>query len=295
MIEETTKLIQPREHKAKVCIWSDLTVADIDRLEDAETPEQIKRLLCELQHLDEPSLNPKHAVLLDLYYYTLQFARQQVFNKEQTSAFFSIVKNTHTVCTETPFGNVQQCFNYFREMVLCHAVKRPPFSVDLFKPAQVRSITEYVINTYFRHYKLYKYVFTPLVRLDLSMKYEGMPATPEPSEEELAAGALSGDEDEGAEKQDEPEKSGEEGAEGTQDAAQALSQEAAQDDLESPAASELRHLIRHHLSEELKNLKLSVEDQLKLSENSMNKLLESAEGSGGGKPGGRGSAKAKKK
>jgi len=225
-------------------------------------------------------------VLLDLYFYSLQFARQQAFNKEQTSAFFSIVKNTHTVCTETPFGNVQQCFNYFREMVLCHAVKRPPFSIDLYKPAQVRSITEYVINTYFRHYKLYKYVFTPLVRLDLSMTYEGMPPTPEPSEADLAGASASGDEGDGEEKQDEPEKQGEEGEE------ESTHQMHDDQNTENPAASELRQLIRHHLSEELKNLKLSVEDQLKSSENNMNKMLESAEGTGGGKPR---SAKGRKK
>ena len=57
------------------------------------------RALRDLLHLEDPSMNVKHAILLDLYYYTVQFARQQEFSKEQTSAFFSIIKNTHTVCT----------------------------------------------------------------------------------------------------------------------------------------------------------------------------------------------------
>ena len=35
------------------------------------------------------------AVLLDLYYYTIQFAKDSGFNKEQLSALFSIVKRTH--------------------------------------------------------------------------------------------------------------------------------------------------------------------------------------------------------
>ena len=60
--------------------------------------------------------------------------------------------------------------------------QRPPWSINLFSPNQVRLITDYVLNTYFRHYKLYKYVFTPMVRLDLSLAYVGMPATPVPSE-----------------------------------------------------------------------------------------------------------------
>ena len=41
--------------------------------------------------------------------------------------------------------------------------QRPPFSIDLFGADDVRKIVEYVINTYFRHYKLYKFAFTPRV------------------------------------------------------------------------------------------------------------------------------------
>ena len=43
------------------------------------------------------------------------------------------------------------------------SVQRPPFSIDLFGANEVRKIVEYVINTYFRHFKLYKYAFTPRV------------------------------------------------------------------------------------------------------------------------------------
>jgi len=46
---------------------------------------------------------------------------------------------------------------------------------------QGKQITEYIINTYFRHYKLYKYVFTPNVTLDLAFTYPGIPETPDPS------------------------------------------------------------------------------------------------------------------
>jgi len=42
-------------------------------------------------------------------------------------------------------------------------MQRPPFSIDLFGANDVRKIVEYVINTYFRHFKLYKYAFTPKV------------------------------------------------------------------------------------------------------------------------------------
>ena len=49
--------------------------------------------------LDDFRENLKNGVLVDLYYYTIQFARDHKFKKEQASAFFSLVKRTHEVCT----------------------------------------------------------------------------------------------------------------------------------------------------------------------------------------------------
>jgi len=39
----THPYVQPREHKAKVCIWGDLTVADVDAICDVGTPDERKR------------------------------------------------------------------------------------------------------------------------------------------------------------------------------------------------------------------------------------------------------------
>lgn len=43
-------------------------------------------------------------------------------------------------------------------------------------------MTEYAINTYFRHFKMYKYVFTAQVKLDLSINYDGIPVPTPPPE-----------------------------------------------------------------------------------------------------------------
>lgn len=56
------------------------------------------RLLSDLFDLKDFESNPRSAILLDLYFYTIQFSREQSFNREQTSAFFSIVKDVHEAC-----------------------------------------------------------------------------------------------------------------------------------------------------------------------------------------------------
>ncbi|XP_060569560.1 cilia- and flagella-associated protein 119-like isoform X2 [Ruditapes philippinarum] len=302
--QDVPKIIQPRNHKARVSVWADLTVDDLDRINESLNADHIKMVLADIFHLDDHKTSLKTGIVMDLYYYTLQFARENKFTKEQTSAFFSIVKKTHEICIETPFGNLDETFSFFKEMVLCHAVNRPPHSIELFTADQVRLITEYTVNSYFRHFKMYKYAFTPMVRLDLSINYVGIPPTPVPSEETKESGkhitwnlpsdstlrvgrlpgggGVSADEGEGEPAVEEPQ----------------VEEEPAEPEKtpepESAARKELRGMIQTYLTEEIKKMKLSMDDQLKTTEELLSKKLDVAEG-GGAKKGGRNSAKGGKK
>ncbi|XP_060569561.1 cilia- and flagella-associated protein 119-like isoform X3 [Ruditapes philippinarum] len=271
--QDVPKIIQPRNHKARVSVWADLTVDDLDRINESLNADHIKMVLADIFHLDDHKTSLKTGIVMDLYYYTLQFARENKFTKEQTSAFFSIVKKTHEICIETPFGNLDETFSFFKEMVLCHAVNRPPHSIELFTADQVRLITEYTVNSYFRHFKMYKYAFTPMVRLDLSINYVGIPPTPVPSEADEGEGEPAVEEPQVEEEPAEPEKTPEP---------------------ESAARKELRGMIQTYLTEEIKKMKLSMDDQLKTTEELLSKKLDVAEG-GGAKKGGRNSAKGGKK
>ena len=37
---------------------------------------------------------------------------------------------------------------------------RPPFSLGIFNLEEARQITDWMLNTYFSHFKLYQYAFT---------------------------------------------------------------------------------------------------------------------------------------
>ncbi|KAI0223235.1 hypothetical protein LSAT2_025542 [Lamellibrachia satsuma] len=262
-----TKISQvtlPKEHKAKLLIWSDLTVSDMDLLNEASTADDVKRELARIFELEDYVTNLKAGILMDLYFYVIQFARDNNFSKEKTSTLFSIVKHIHEMCIETPFGNIEYCYRHFRELLLCHAVRRPPFSLDIFSAEDVQTITEFVIDSYFRHFKMYKYVFTPLVRLDLTIEYTGLPPTPPISECDVRSGDGNNTPVDGDVVQDEVSMKSVPSAElGSQE--------------ESPAAKELRELIRKHLGDELAKLKTSMEEQIKTTEESINRKLQSVE------------------
>ncbi|XP_015463884.3 coiled-coil domain-containing protein 189 [Astyanax mexicanus] len=182
--------LEPCIPKARVLLWADLSYSDMEEMDKADSITDTERILCRALKLDLPE--PRLGILLEMFTNLVRFCREQHFNREQTSVLLSIVKNVHQLNTETPLNNMDQCFSYCSELLLCHSVRRPPFSVHLFDAEQLTQILQYLTNTYMRHYKLYKYIFTPQMYLDLSLSYTGMPeeaASEEEASDEYATGA----------------------------------------------------------------------------------------------------------
>eukprot|EP00163_Fabomonas_tropica_P002289 TRINITY_DN1171_c1_g1_i1.p1 TRINITY_DN1171_c1_g1~~TRINITY_DN1171_c1_g1_i1.p1 ORF type:complete len:364 (+),score=116.57 TRINITY_DN1171_c1_g1_i1:240-1331(+) len=98
-------------------------------------------------------------VLTDLAYYTLKFANQHQYSAEKASTFFSIVMCTHEEATERNLF-MEEAFHYFKDLLMRHSIQRPPFSVQILSFQDVHDITQYMTETYFRHYRMYQYAFT---------------------------------------------------------------------------------------------------------------------------------------
>nr|XP_020864269.1 coiled-coil domain-containing protein 189 isoform X2 [Phascolarctos cinereus] len=175
-------LLPPPLPAPRICLWKYLDVHSMDLLEKTTTLEEMQELLAELLGLGKTERSPREAVILDMFCHTLIFCRQQHFSQEQTSATCALLQDLHKACIATPLGNVEECFQFFTNLLFCHGVRRPPFSIDLFGEEQLLSLSDYIVNTYFRHFKLYKYVFTPQVRLDLSLRYVGLPEVKPPAD-----------------------------------------------------------------------------------------------------------------
>ena len=74
------------------------------------------RELANILKIEDYEENHLSAILLDLYYYTLQFARDNQFTKDQTSAFFSIVKRVH----EAAVGRSTHCHQWLFISTMLH-------------------------------------------------------------------------------------------------------------------------------------------------------------------------------
>ena len=64
---------------------------------------------------------------------------------------------------------------FCRELILAHSARRPPFSIEVFTPEQASLADSFMMDNYMRHFKLYKYVFTPRIVMDLAFQYPNEP------------------------------------------------------------------------------------------------------------------------
>ncbi|XP_058566370.1 cilia- and flagella-associated protein 119 isoform X9 [Neofelis nebulosa] len=227
--DPAANLFPPPLPRPRICMWKYLDIHSMHRLEKTTNTEEMREVLAELLGLDSPEQSLRDAIILDLFSHALIFCRQQGFSLEQTSTACALLQDLHKAC-------------------------RPPFSINLFREEQLLALADYVVNTYFRHFKLYKYVFTPQVRLDLSLTYIGL-QPPELWPE------------------DETEKEGEEVEEQAVTPQEEELETVVQPEQEPSQVSILRAYIKTQMSKELGQLQQLIEERLKASEERLNSKL----------------------
>eukprot|EP00697_Spironema_sp_BW2_P009588 gnl/Spiro4/24541_TR12170_c0_g1_i1.p1 gnl/Spiro4/24541_TR12170_c0_g1~~gnl/Spiro4/24541_TR12170_c0_g1_i1.p1 ORF type:complete len:396 (-),score=91.76 gnl/Spiro4/24541_TR12170_c0_g1_i1:180-1340(-) len=122
----------------------------------------LEAALEELFHLSERERNPRSGILLDFYVYNLTFAQKLDFDAAKTATFFSVLKTVNDQATmESPGLNADEAFNQFKTLLLDLSNPRIP-SQWFFSIEELQAITEYATRTYFKHFNLYKAVFTEL-------------------------------------------------------------------------------------------------------------------------------------
>ncbi|KAL1495662.1 hypothetical protein AB1Y20_016528 [Prymnesium parvum] len=140
-------------------LWAELSADQFQALDSAPDERATLALLEEFvgaQRIDDPL---RKQVLLELHLNSLYFARRQGFTSEKTATLFSIVKRNHDEMVES-FLPPAKSWEFFKTLLLTHSVERPPYSIGIFTRHEAKQISQYVLDTYYRHFKLYRYAFT---------------------------------------------------------------------------------------------------------------------------------------
>ncbi|XP_043415973.1 coiled-coil domain-containing protein 189 isoform X5 [Prionailurus bengalensis] len=241
--DPAANLFPPPLPRPRICMWKYLDIHSMHRLEKTTNTEEMREVLAELLGLGSPEQSLRDAIILDLFSHALIFCRQQGFSLEQTSTACALLQDLHKAC-QPPWAT-------WRNVTATSPVF---FFAMESREEQLLALADYVVNTYFRHFKLYKYVFTPQVRLDLSLTYIGL-QPPELWPE------------------DETEKEGEEVGEQAVTPQEEELETVVQPAQEPSQVSILRAYIKTQMSKELGQLQQLIEERLKASEERLNSKL----------------------
>lgn len=168
---------------ARNLLWKDFSLTDLDNFYACSSQEDSYEFLGSHVMKIEPPFSAKQNIVLDMYYHALAFAKSLVLSPEQTSVLFSLIKETHEHAVSSPFITFEKDFLHFKNLLLAHAINRPPYSIRIFSLAQVKSICDWATQGtlrprafclppragYFRHYLMYKFAFTRKVGLNLTI------------------------------------------------------------------------------------------------------------------------------
>ncbi|XP_072209173.1 cilia- and flagella-associated protein 119 isoform X3 [Excalfactoria chinensis] len=146
--------LEPDSCETGICLWTDLDVVAVERLQAAPTLQDRRVVLAEVL--------PGPPVLLDAYEAAVELGQELELSPVPLSALLAIVRCAISMCTQTPLPDVEECYAYFSELLLCHAV-------------HVACIADHLFGTVLRHAKLYAYVLTPQACLDLTLVYVDSP------------------------------------------------------------------------------------------------------------------------
>jgi len=112
-------------------MWKDLSIQDVEAYVKITDSQERLSLLQRVAAEGLPEDPERADIVLDLYYYALQFGIERAFTADKLSVLFSIVKLTFEESMRN-FLPAKASFNFFRDLLLQHSVHRPPFSVGLF-------------------------------------------------------------------------------------------------------------------------------------------------------------------
>lgn len=255
--------------KVTSCLWAELSFTDVEILVECRTILEFRSKMAPILGAGEykPS-NKRLLIELDLFYYLIRFAKSNEFDYQQISTLFSIVRAVHKMAISTPCNNFKETIEEFYRLLLHHSANRPPYSIGVFTTDQVKLITDYVLNTYFKHFKFYKYVYTKRVQLDITIQYPGIPETPQPPTPETKIVEETepvNDEDDGV---------GDNATGEVPDKVTSIDETTV-----SNKEKELTKIIQSHLNEQLAQLKASIHEQLSVHDHKVSEKIQSMESS----------------
>ena len=146
--------------------WKALSKEQYHVLEQIIDPIDLRHQLIRFLNIrhDDPR---KTEIQADFHVFNYTFCKDQAFDGRRTSTFVSIMNEIFLTDTSThdPARSREASYLHFQNLLMKHSVERPPINIQVFTEKDLELILKYAVDSYFRQFNLYKYIFSPRLRL----------------------------------------------------------------------------------------------------------------------------------
>ena len=157
-------------------LHTDVSGEDVARLNRANGSEACKEALSEIlltgssNHADDEDVL---SIKVDFFFYLYAFAKRLKLHEAQMSTLLSIFKATIEHDERQPLCTMRSSFTFFKNRLLLHSCERPPWTVGIFSPEQVKVIVEFSLRSYYRHFRAYRTVLSKKPTIQLKQVLPG--------------------------------------------------------------------------------------------------------------------------
>eukprot|EP01138_Halocafeteria_seosinensis_P007858 gb/GECG01008028.1/.p1 GENE.gb/GECG01008028.1/~~gb/GECG01008028.1/.p1 ORF type:complete len:179 (+),score=24.71 gb/GECG01008028.1/:1-537(+) len=156
--------------------WTIFPQDVLERLEKTVDEREIKETL--VQTCEWP-FEESAPLVEDQLYYALAFCRDNDFSLAETSVLLAIVFAILRADTERWEISMDESANHFSELLLGHSVERSPWSAQVLTPEHAEAAYDYILRSYYMHFRMYKYCLTSKPKLYFMQNFTSGLNTPE--------------------------------------------------------------------------------------------------------------------
>ncbi|TPP61523.1 hypothetical protein FGIG_02510 [Fasciola gigantica] len=154
-------------------LWTRLTPGQNEALRFARGTHELTDILTEAGFTRETPL------FVELVNHALCFATENSLTPAQLTVLIAILYELWELCANSPFAPIQIALIEANKLMLCHSVQRPPHSVEIFSIDLAKKCMQFIVERFFRYWKMYKYALAPNVSLIPQFEYDDIEQKPE--------------------------------------------------------------------------------------------------------------------
>jgi len=166
-VQPAVELLQKLDKEQQPLAFTDIRRQDMEALQATKSRDRAVSILMRCMELTLDH-GFQDEILTEFHYQNFVFCQRSNFSAEKASTFLSIMKRVHQRSIVQEKLEILEARKYFEGLMAKHSQQLPPFRSGIFSKKDVDVVRDHVNKSFFRHYKMYAFMYTQ--RRDLSVR-----------------------------------------------------------------------------------------------------------------------------